>query len=49
MNPLLYKILDEIQDQAQDEIKINEEELTEMDVVLWNSKLIKKKSLGHQI
>ena len=37
MNPLLYKILDEIQDQAQDEIKINNEELTEMDVVLWKN------------
>lgn len=34
MDTLLYRILDEIQDQAQDEIKINNEELTEMDVVL---------------
>lgn len=34
MNPLIYRILDEMQDQAQDEIKINDAELTEIAEVL---------------
>lgn len=34
MNPLLYRVLDAIQDQAIDEIKINETELTDTEEVL---------------